>query len=428
MKLLAKITFISFLIIVFPLLANSQARLVINNNAYVRMNGGTAVTPVYIVMDNGNANAVSTAGTGGNLVSESEWNILRWNVGTNTGTYTVPYTSNPATTNFKFPQIIQITVAGTGAGKIDFSTYETTTDMNVPWASIVTHMTDADNVPADNSLNVVDRYWINEAFGYTTKPDVNITFGYVDNVSELSGTNTISETNLVAQRWNSGTNQWEGNAANTSICYGAANTATNQVTGVDIPPAEFFEVWVLVDNASLLPVELISMDAVCKDNQLMIEWATGSESNSDYYVIETGNDALNYFPVGEVNAAGNSSTITNYNYILSNTTGSFIRIKQVDMDGHFSYFPVMTVPNCGNTDIQIYSDGDYVYLNYDSEKEEKLNLYLYAADGKLIDEKLLYMEQGNNAYRLDYQLAKGIYFVTLSNNNTFYSNKLYLNK
>ena len=295
--------------------SQSQARVIINDNAYIRMNGGTVGTPIYIVVENSNSNAVTTLGTGGNLVSENEYNKLRWNIGSNTGTYLLPFTSNPATTNTKFPLSVEITVAGTGAGLIDFSTYETSTDMNIPWASMVTHMTDADNVPADNSLFVADRYWLMMNNTYTTKPDVNLTFGYVDNPSELSVTNTITEANLVAQRWNDATDTWEGNFTNTAIYYGGANIVTNQVLGVDIPPSEFHEAWVLVDLQSLLPVELLSMTGTCLNNQSLLKWTTATETNTSSFSVEKSFNGSNFFPIGDLNAAGNSTQATEYTFI-----------------------------------------------------------------------------------------------------------------
>lgn len=425
---------ILFLAIVFThttTLLQSQARLMINDNAYVRMNGGTVGTPVYIVVDNGNANAVSTIGTGGNLVSEGEFNKLRWNITTNTGSYVLPWTSNPSTTNTKFPLTVQITVAGAGAGLIDFSTYETATDMNIPWASYVTHMTDADNAPADNSLNVMDRYWIMDNGTYPTKPDVNITFGYVDNVSEYGGTNTIAEGNLVAQRWNNAIDEWEGDFTNTTIAYGTANTATNQVTGVDITVAEFHEVWVLVNNMSLLPVELFYFTGNCINNQSVLEWSTASETNSDYYQIEKSFNGLDYFIIGQVDAAVNSNTVLSYSFIdpTQNNLNSYYRIKQVDMDGNSVYFNPVSISSCtelnSGMDIYVANDNE-INFNWIADAQNEYIIEIYSIEGKLIQNKTVVSQEGLNHFTVQIDPATAIYFVSVKNNLDHYSKKIFL--
>lgn len=410
--------------------AFSQSRVIINNNAYIRMNGGTSATPVFMVVQNGNANAITTAGSGGNFVSESEWNILRWHIGTNTGTFTIPYTSNPATTNFKFPFTMQITAGGVGAGIFDFSTYETATDMNVPWASIVTHMTDADNVPADNSLNVVDRFWIMNTTGYTTKPDVNMTFGYVDHANELYGTNTISEASLVAQRWNSSTNQWEGNNLNTAICYGIANTTANHVTNVDIPPSELFEVWVLVNNTSLLPVELTSFNATCVGNGVEINWTTASENGSDKFEIERSWNGILFEYIGEVNAVQNSNQNTDYSFTDPMQGGNirYYRIKQIDQNGNFSYFPIIAIGNCNtfSDDIHVFSDNDNILIHFDAKDETPLIIDVYSADGKWVQHESLYPVSGFNSFILKTNLSSGIYLVSAENGSEKTTTKIFI--
>ncbi|MBK6368656.1 MAG: hypothetical protein IPF64_02215 [Flavobacteriales bacterium] len=50
-----------------------QARLVLNNNAFVRIDGGA-----WVVLEEPTPVALQTLGTGGNIVSEDEFNRIRW--------------------------------------------------------------------------------------------------------------------------------------------------------------------------------------------------------------------------------------------------------------------------------------------------------------------------------------------------------------
>ena len=239
----------------------SQSRIVFNDDVRMVMDGG-----VFLVVDNGSANAIATAGTAdGNIVSEDEDNKVRWNIGTATGNYTVPFRSSPTVSNQGIPFSLDITVAGTGTGSIDFSTYETATDANTPYPSMVTHMLDAATATTDNSLFVADRFWLVDAFNYTTRPTVDMTITYVDNASELAVSNLLVENNLVAQRFNSNTSEWNGASNLSSLFYGngTLNVANRTLGPFSVAPADFFEAWILVDVNHILPINMLNFDVTC---------------------------------------------------------------------------------------------------------------------------------------------------------------------
>jgi hypothetical protein len=115
----------------------AQGRIVFNDGYMVIDNGAR------VVVDNGNANAISTTAAGGNVISEDEDDKIIWNIGTNTGTYTIPYTTRPAVqggNDIKIPFSMNLTSAGTGSGRFELSTYETATDANGPFPSYVTNV------------------------------------------------------------------------------------------------------------------------------------------------------------------------------------------------------------------------------------------------------------------------------------------------
>ena len=76
-----------------------QGHMVIKDNAFVVLNTAVRTDSVFVVVDNPSDAAVSTSGTGGNLITKHEKNYLKWNIGTNTGSYNVPFTAAPTATN-----------------------------------------------------------------------------------------------------------------------------------------------------------------------------------------------------------------------------------------------------------------------------------------------------------------------------------------
>ncbi|MBD79575.1 MAG: hypothetical protein CL840_11715 [Crocinitomicaceae bacterium] len=336
-----------FLILVVGVQA--QTRMVLNNDIYLNITNN-----VVLVIDNGNSNALTTSGTGGNIVSEDEDNTVKWNIGTNTGTYVVPLTSKPSGQGgnaTKIPTTVAITTAGTGSGSISFSTYETTNDNNTPFASQVTHMSGAGG---DQSLKVLDRFWFVNASGYTTKPEGSMTLSYDDASNEMGGTNSITESDLQAQRWNSTANDWQ------FLLYGTVNTSSNQVSGITLTSSDFFSTWAIVSNSNPLPVELIRFEVNCSENGRLIEWETASETNNERFDIQYSNNGDEFFGLTSVGGSGNSSSSNQYYYLdQQNSTGqtAYYRLRQVDFNGISKDYPIVFSNACenGNTpNVSIY--------------------------------------------------------------------------
>jgi hypothetical protein len=245
---------ILLILIGLPALVYSQNRIVFNNNSYMVIDNAAN-----LVIDNQLPNALSTLGTGGNIVSENEMDVVKWNIGSNTGNYVIPWTTQ---SGIKIPLSITKTTAGVGTtASFTLSTWETTdvADMNLPWPTMVTNM----NLPsaANGSLFAVDRFWHINALSYTAKPAIELVMNYDPASTEIGINNTITETNLLAQRFNTTLGNWE-----TYKLFGTNDAINDRVTGIVVPSADFFENWILVDKTNPLPVTLVSFDVNCEEH------------------------------------------------------------------------------------------------------------------------------------------------------------------
>jgi hypothetical protein len=92
-----------------------------------------------------------------------------------------------------------------------------------------------------------------------------------------------------------------------------------------------------IDNP--LPIELLSFTAKYQDGIVLLNWATGSEINNDYFTLERSRDALNAEIIGFVDGAGNSSRTLHYQFVDRDPLPgiSYYRLKQTDYDGSFEY-------------------------------------------------------------------------------------------
>lgn len=93
-----------------------------------------------------------------------------------------------------------------------------------------------------------------------------------------------------------------------------------------------------------LPVTLSSFNYTINNKTIQLTWAIASESNNDYFDVERSNDGINFHSIGKVKGAGTSSTTKNYSFNDNNFNYiNHYRLKQVDLDGKFSYLKILFV-------------------------------------------------------------------------------------
>ncbi|MCX7953764.1 MAG: T9SS type A sorting domain-containing protein [Bacteroidales bacterium] len=400
---------VCIIVFLFSNLLFSQGKIRLINNATIKFGANAILT-----IADGNANAIQTGSGGGNIISENENRQIKWKIGTNIETYTVPFTTTGGT---KIPLTLQITGAGSGSGYILFSTYGGLGwDNNTYKPSGVTHMNSlSSGGTANNSDKVIDRFWIIDAQGYTTKPTVTITFTYADAEWSASG-NSITESNLFAQRWNSSLNKWADWFGPTGTC----NTTNNTVSSGSVSPANFFRAWTLVDASSPLPLELLTFKAECENNKINLLWQTASEYNIAYYTIERSFDCNTWDSITSITASSFSNEIITYNYFdfIDDKDYLYYRLKIVENDNSYYYSDLISV-YCNNKDIEIIEifpnpAEDYFYFTVCSSKDREVEVKLFNIEGKYVINQTLFIHEGISTWYIDTKkLAAATYYLSI---------------
>ncbi|KAA9037215.1 T9SS type A sorting domain-containing protein [Ginsengibacter hankyongi] len=166
---------------------------------------------------------------------------------------------------------------------------------------------------------------------------------------------------------------------------------------------------------SPLPVVFTKFDAHCTNSGSVIRWATESESNSNYYELERSTDGNNWTAVARINASGTTSTAHTYQQsdVFSGT--ALYRIKQVDLDGHFTYTSIIS-SNCefNNMGVVLYPvpARDLLNVIIQSDKALKTKLYIIDVVGKIVQKMDVNLARGNNAFQINLKgLASGEYIL-----------------
>lgn len=410
---------------------SAQARLILGNAspAYMVMSGGTSATPIYLVLGSAatpssNPNTITRNSTAG-IISEGEFNLVKWYVGNGTGTgYLFPWRDNtvPATEDASVQ--FDITMAGTSTGFFLASTYDGVTNNFTYMPTGITGM--GSGSTGNASQWVIDRFWslIDEA-SYPTKPGLgNLTFTYIDN-EHSANTGPITEANLRAQRFNPGAGLgWEG------LTFGAApNTAANTQNAGAITAASMFRWWTLVDNVKPLPVSWLRLSAECNKGLVTVKWSTASEQNSDFFTVEKSPDGINFNAIENIIAAGNSSMIKNYSAIDNDTYSgiSYYRIRETDFNSSSMVSKTIIVVGCSNDDIFVYGSEGGLSVNINANDETSYTIELYDLLGQQIIGEIKSVRKGENHIKIVFDnLASSIYIAKVYNTNTSVTKKVFI--
>jgi Secretion system C-terminal sorting domain len=106
-----------------------------------------------------------------------------------------------------------------------------------------------------------------------------------------------------------------------------------------------------IDNAKtfnvggVVPNTWSYITAKLQDAQTLISWGTEQEINSLKFDVERSVNGIQFIKIGEQQAAGNSSTLINYNFIDTKpeTGFNYYRVKQIDVDGSVHYSAIVKV-------------------------------------------------------------------------------------
>lgn len=410
--------------------------LVINNNGgatgiYIVMNGGTSTPPIYLVVNNSTPaptdikliNAPAPGTNAGWIISEGEYNRIVWNLKNSTGSFVFPL--GKSTTGYA-PFTFNITAAGDASGSIRLSSWATNA-ANAPLPSAVLNLKDI--ACADNSANVVDRFWLIDETYATTNPTATMTFTYLDGEVSANG-----EDALFAQRWGSATTICGQTPSWAPALTGqTASTAANTVT---VPGVNDFSPWALVRSASPLPVELLSFSGACKNGNVVLQWETAAEVNNAYFTIEKSYDGNTFETLAVLQGSGTSNTIKSYSFTDDSphsiqASSFFYRLRQTDFDGSSKVSNIISVENCTDENqsvINIFINNDNnISIQVKSSSYKKYDVSFYDALGKNIHRALLNVPEGTSINLLNPgNLSTGMYLITFQNEEEFFTNKLFV--
>ncbi len=166
------------------------------------------------------------------------------------------------------------------------------------------------------------------------------------------------------------------------------------------------------DGGSVFPVEWLNFSATIKFSSVELQWATASESQSDFFGIERSIDADNWEEIGQVNAAGNSNIIREYVFQDEHPRPdhNYYRLRQVDINGEFQYSQTIEVRLLRSKVVSIFPNPaeDEITVNWD--RNIPINIIVLTMEGKVV--KQVFSEEKFPVLSLR-GLSSGVYIMEL---------------
>ena len=180
---------------------------------------------------------------------------------------------------------------------------------------------------------------------------------------------------------------------------------------------------------TVLPVTLQPLVVVKKANISVLNWATLTEQNNDYFEVQKSMDGVSFTAIGKVISKGNSSANVDYNFNDNQPFNgmNYYRVKQVDKDGKSTYSNVVSTDFIlKNGSLHIFPNPatNIVTLNYSATQNGVLKCTITDVNGKLVKSFLVNTVAGKNSYTINLaELQSGTHLISMFNDKEIISEK-----
>lgn len=221
-------------------------------------------------------------------------------------------------------------------------------------------------------------------------------------------------TQLVVSHWNGTT--WEYISTNVPSGTNSAGsiTSTNKLTSF----SPFAIASLTADNP--LPIKLLSFYAKYNTSQTTLYWITQSELNNEYFEVERSIDGSNFVSLGKINGAINSIVKNEYSFTdFLPLAVCYYRIKQIDIDGNYSYSNIIYVNREYPETLNFYFNNNYLWFDIPYEIE-----YNYTIQNSI--GQVLFSGNISNSNKIYIgHLNEGLYTITLNLKNNISPQMIY---
>ena len=183
----------------------------------------------------------------------------------------------------------------------------------------------------------------------------------------------------------------------------------------------------LIARYNVLPVTYQSFNAILNNNTVNLNWTTNAAISNDHFEVERSFDNADFSTAAFVMGAQSQSngtdqySFTDKDQRIANHNVIYYRLKQVDVNGNFSYSVVKTVRISKVSDkkmlVQVMPNPymDKLNVNFSADNNGKAEIIMISASGNIVKKAVSDINKGSNNIQLQDLSAQapGMYVVNI---------------
>ncbi|MCK9425812.1 MAG: SBBP repeat-containing protein [Ignavibacteriaceae bacterium] len=193
---------------------------------------------------------------------------------------------------------------------------------------------------------------------------------------------------------------------------------------------------------NVVPVELASFSANFQKGKILLRWSTATETNNYGFEIERSRDKIAFVKIGFIRGNGTATEKNDYSYSDNNLNSEkyYYRLKQIDLDGSFTYSNIIEVKTEFPEKFELLQNYPNPFnpetnISFTLPMNSKVTLSVYNVLGELV-ESLINKELNAGKHSVVFDASKyvsGVFFYKLNSfqdngNNHFNVKKMIVTK
>lgn len=172
---------------------------------------------------------------------------------------------------------------------------------------------------------------------------------------------------------------------------------------------------VTMEFSAPLSIVLLSFEGRYTNPNVELNWTTGTEVNSDIFIIERSETGRSFETIGFVKTVGFSNVATEYSFEdKAPIANYYYRLKEVDLDGNEFYSPVIFISHKQKAVFDVYPTvfQDGIFIKHNDSENHRTEVSIFSFDGKRVFSTIL----SDSRQFIDlHHIPLGFYSVTVRN-------------
>ncbi|MEZ4886383.1 MAG: ScyD/ScyE family protein [Chitinophagales bacterium] len=199
------------------------------------------------------------------------------------------------------------------------------------------------------------------------------------------------------------------------------NDNSYQITVVDALGNENEVIVTGLIPCTKLPIEFLSFEGEVKMEGNLLQWATASETNNDFFTLSYSADGQNFVPLQQIAGNGSTFDVHRYEFLHRNAPKGtvYYQLSQTDLDGTTKILGVVSLQRGESSiaAIEVYPTATNAYLNVSfgfANASTEIIVSMYDVSGRVVKSQTL--DKGVTQLQLDVSnLLSGTYILKMNN-------------